>query len=52
MTGLGHEDAFPLPSASGRCRFGQGTFAVASGNDEDAPTSVIRRTSGTDGADR
>jgi hypothetical protein len=31
---------FPLPRASGRCRFDRGTFAGASGNDEDAPTAV------------
>jgi len=37
VTGLGHEERFPPPRLSGRCRFGQGTFAGASGNDEDAP---------------
>jgi hypothetical protein len=37
MAGLGHEERFPLPSTSGRCRLGQGTFARACGNDEDAP---------------
>src|SRR5215469_671591 len=26
-TGLGHEDAFPRPRLSVRCRFSQGTFA-------------------------
>jgi hypothetical protein len=30
-------ERFPLPRTSGRCRFGQGTFAGTSGNDEDAP---------------
>jgi hypothetical protein len=30
-------ERFPLPRASGCCRFGQRTFAGASGNDEDAP---------------
>ena len=40
---MGQEERFPLLSASGRCRFGQGTFAGASGNDEDAPESIIRQ---------
>ena len=30
-------ERFPPPRANGRCRFGQGTFAGRSGNDEDAP---------------
>jgi hypothetical protein len=34
---LGHEDAFPPPRLSGRCRFSQGTSAGTLGNDEDAP---------------
>ena len=34
-------ERFPLPRTSGRCRFGQGTFAGASGNDEDAPEAAI-----------
>ena len=34
---MGHEERFPPPRLSGRCRFGQGTSAGASGNDEDAP---------------
>jgi hypothetical protein len=38
----GHEDAFPRPRLSGRCRFGQGTFAGTRGNAEDAPTAAIR----------
>ncbi len=50
--------AVPLPRAGGRCRFGQGTFAGASGNDDDAPTdetaaAVIcgdRRVSGVAGS--
>jgi len=29
--------------ASGRCQFGQATFAGASGNDEGAPIPVIPR---------
>jgi hypothetical protein len=36
-------ERFSLPRASGRCRFGQGTFAGASGNDEDAPIPDLRR---------
>jgi len=43
---MGHEDAFPRPSVSARCRFSQGTFAGASGNDEDAPKPVIPSVSG------
>ena len=35
-------ERFPQPRASGCCRFGQQTFAGASGNDEDAPTAVVR----------
>jgi hypothetical protein len=31
----------PAAGASGRCRFGQGTFAGASGNDDDAPLTVV-----------
>ena len=27
MAGMGHEDAFPRPRLSARCRFSQGTFA-------------------------
>jgi len=27
MSPLGHEDAFPRPTLSARCRFSQGTFA-------------------------
>jgi len=34
-------ERFPLPRASGCCRFGQRTFAGASGNDEDAPIPAI-----------
>jgi hypothetical protein len=33
---LGHEDAFPRPRLSARCRFGQGTFAGTRGNERDA----------------
>ena len=35
-------ERFPLPRARGCCRFGQRTFAGASGNDEDAPKPVVR----------
>jgi hypothetical protein len=35
-------ERFPLPRASGCCRFGQRTFAGASGNDKDAPISAVR----------
>ena len=34
----------PLPRACGGCGFGEGTFAGASRNDEDAPTPAIRGT--------
>ena len=37
-------ERFPLPRVSGCCRFGQRTFAGASGNDEDAPKAAVRRT--------
>jgi hypothetical protein len=37
MSSMGHEDAFPPPRLSGRCRFSQGTFAGTRGNGEDAP---------------
>src|SRR5260370_24652657 len=33
----GHEDAFPRPRLSARCRFSQGTFAGTWGNGRDAP---------------
>jgi hypothetical protein len=35
-------ERFPLPRVSGCCRFGQRTFAGASGNDEDAPIPDAR----------
>src|SRR5580704_7387881 len=40
----GHEDAFPPPRLSGRCRFSQGTFAGTRGNGEDAPIPAVPRT--------
>jgi hypothetical protein len=41
MAGLGHEDAFPRPRLSGRCRFSQGTFAGVHGNGRNAPKAAI-----------
>ena len=32
MAGVGHEDAFPRPTLSARCRFSQETFAGSQGN--------------------
>src|ERR1700757_3569956 len=37
MVAMGHEDAFPRPRLSARCRFSQGTFARTRGNGRDAP---------------
>jgi len=34
---MGHEDAFPPPRLSVRCRFSQGTFAGTRANGRDAP---------------
>jgi hypothetical protein len=34
----GKRERFPLSTASGRCRFGEGTFAGTRGNDGDAPS--------------
>jgi hypothetical protein len=42
MAVVGHEDQFPPPSLSGRCRFGQGTFAGIGGKEEDAPKTAVR----------
>src|SRR5882762_2187413 len=44
LIGLGDGVRFlhgPYARASVRCRFGQGTFARASGNDEDAPIAAL-----------
>jgi hypothetical protein len=41
MTGMGHEDAFPRPRLSARCRLSQGTFAGTRGNGRDAPIVVL-----------
>src|SRR5580704_16989579 len=37
MTAMGHEDAFPRPRLSARCRFSHGTFAGTRSNGRDAP---------------
>ena len=37
----GHEDQFPRPTLSARCRFSQGTFARTRGNGRDAPTADL-----------
>jgi hypothetical protein len=42
--GMGHEERFPSPSLSGRCRLGEATFAGMGGKEEDAPKGVIRAT--------
>ena len=34
-------ERFSSPRASGRCRFGEGTFASTHGNGQDAPRAVI-----------
>jgi hypothetical protein len=39
--GLGHEDPFPRQMLNGWCRFGQGTFAGAHGNERDAPIADL-----------
>ena len=41
MTAKGHEDAFPRPTLSARCRFSQGTFAGTRGNGEYAPIPAV-----------
>jgi hypothetical protein len=43
MSAPGHEDAFPRPRLSARCRFSQGTFAGTRGNGRDAPIPAVRR---------
>ena len=37
MAAMGHEERFPSPSLSGRCRLGEATFAGMRGKEEDAP---------------
>jgi hypothetical protein len=49
MTGTGHEDAFPRPRLSARCRFTQGTFAGTLGSGRDAPTAGILRVANNEG---
>jgi hypothetical protein len=39
---LGHEDQFPPPNPSGRCRLGEATFAGMGSKEEDAPIPVVR----------
>jgi hypothetical protein len=38
----GHEDEFPRPGPSDRCRFGEETFAGTSANGQDAPFPAVR----------
>jgi hypothetical protein len=40
---LGHEDQFPRPSLSGRCRLGEATFAAMGRKEEDAPRPAVRQ---------
>jgi hypothetical protein len=42
MSAMGHEERFPSPSLSGRCRLGEATFAGMGGKEEDAPIPAIR----------
>jgi len=46
----GHQDAFPRPRLSARCRFGQETFVGTRGNARDAPIRDPRARSGTSGS--
>jgi hypothetical protein len=41
MLEVRNRQRFPLPRASGRCGFGEVTFAGTHGNDQDAPIPVI-----------
>ena len=41
MAGLGHEDQFPSPRPSDRCRCSQETFGRPSGNGRGAPIPAI-----------
>src|SRR5437763_10032551 len=38
---VGHEDAFPRPRLSARCRFSQETLAGTRGNGRDAPKPAV-----------
>jgi hypothetical protein len=40
--GMGHDDAFPRPRLSARCRFSEGTLAGTRGNGRDAPIPAVR----------
>jgi hypothetical protein len=44
MTVKGQEDAFPPTTLSNRSRLRKPTFAGTRGNEQDAPTTAIRRT--------
>jgi hypothetical protein len=39
--GVGHEDTFPRPTLSARCRISQRTFARTRGNGRDAPIADL-----------
>jgi hypothetical protein len=39
---VGHEDAFPRPRLSARCRLGKATFAGTPGNGQDAPQPGVQ----------
>jgi hypothetical protein len=41
---LGHEDQFPPPSLSGRCRLGEATFTGMGGKEENAPKAAVPTT--------
>ncbi len=43
MVGKGHFDQLPPTGPSVGCRFGQGTFAGATRNGQDAPIPAVRR---------
>jgi hypothetical protein len=38
---MGHEERFPSPSLSGRCRLGEATFAGMGRKEEDAPKPAV-----------
>jgi hypothetical protein len=42
---VGHQELLPPSRVSGRCGFGEGTFAGTRGNEEDAPIPAVRRAS-------
>jgi hypothetical protein len=42
MLEVRNRQRFPLPRASGRCGFGEVTFAGTHGNDEDVPEAAVR----------